>query len=102
MDLVREVDRDPYHAVIVSKLLELSIDLGVAVVAEGVETAGQLALLAGMDCRFLQGWLLGRPVPGTDVAATVDSFDPVVLDAVPRTHSSVSTGWDALVDGVRA
>ena len=37
----RNVDQDPYRAAIASKLLELAKDLGVAVVAEGVETEEQ-------------------------------------------------------------
>ena len=41
MSLVQDVDQDPYLAAIASKLLELAEDLGVSVVAEGVETEEQ-------------------------------------------------------------
>jgi predicted signal transduction protein with EAL and GGDEF domain len=93
---------DPRSAALVRSIVDLGRSLGMDVVAEGVETPDQLAALAGMDCRFLQGWLLGRPVAAAEVAAVVDAFDPAVLDAVPRPAAFVSTGWDGVVDGAPA
>jgi EAL domain-containing protein (putative c-di-GMP-specific phosphodiesterase class I) len=93
---------DPRSAALVRSIVDLGRSLGMDVVAEGVETPDQLAALAGMDCRFLQGWLLGRPVAAAEVAAVVDAFDPAVLDAVPRPAALVSTGWDGVVDGAAA
>ena len=34
-----------------------------SVVAEGVETSAQLAVLSGFGCDFAQGFLLARPMP---------------------------------------
>jgi diguanylate cyclase (GGDEF)-like protein/PAS domain S-box-containing protein len=59
--------------VIVESTIALAHRLGLVVVAEGVETAAQLAGLAGLDCEIVQGFLLGRPVPAGDV-----SFTPTV------------------------
>ncbi|GAA2724928.1 putative bifunctional diguanylate cyclase/phosphodiesterase [Cellulomonas aerilata] len=42
-------------------VLALARDLGVEIVAEGVETADQLAALVGAGCTLVQGYLLGRP-----------------------------------------
>ena len=62
-------------------VVELGRTLGMDVVAEGVETAGQLAALSGMDCRYLQGYLLGRPgAASRTCAAALEAFDPTVLD----------------------
>lgn len=47
---------------IVASILQLSQDLGFRVVAEGVETAAQAALLREMGCDLGQGFGLGRPV----------------------------------------
>jgi EAL domain-containing protein (putative c-di-GMP-specific phosphodiesterase class I) len=43
--------------------------LRLSVVAEGVETPGQLELLAGLGCDHVQGWLFSRAVPAPQFAA---------------------------------
>jgi EAL domain-containing protein (putative c-di-GMP-specific phosphodiesterase class I) len=40
-------------------------------VAEGVETSDQLELLRGAGCRYVQGFLLGRPAPPEQVIAHI-------------------------------
>jgi EAL domain-containing protein (putative c-di-GMP-specific phosphodiesterase class I) len=79
-EFVADIEHDPRAAALVASIVELGRTLGMDVVAEGVETAGQLAALAAMDCRFIQGWLLGRPVPSQQLPAVLDSFDPAVVD----------------------
>ncbi len=49
---------------IVEAVLSLSARLNLRVVAEGVETERELALLRQMGCAFVQGFLTGRPMPG--------------------------------------
>ncbi|HET9657186.1 MAG TPA: bifunctional diguanylate cyclase/phosphodiesterase [Kineosporiaceae bacterium] len=44
-------------------LLELSHNLGLMVIAEGVETPEQAQLLADLGCPLVQGYLYGRPLP---------------------------------------
>lgn len=61
MELVRGVDRDPYKAVIASKLLESARELGIATIAEGIETDGELAWARDNGASYVQGYLLGRP-----------------------------------------
>ncbi len=36
---------------------------GIEVVADGMGTEGQHAVLLGLDCGFAQGWLRGQPMP---------------------------------------
>jgi EAL domain-containing protein (putative c-di-GMP-specific phosphodiesterase class I) len=48
---------------IVAAVVGLGHSLGLAVVAEGVETAAQADLLRGMGCKLAQGYLFGRPTP---------------------------------------
>lgn len=47
---------------IVQMILALAHSLGMKVVAEGVETEEQLSALRTMDCEYVQGFLLARPV----------------------------------------
>ena len=63
MELVRDVDSDPYKAMVASRLLEMAVDLGVKVVAEGVETARQYDWLVAHGAHYLQGYYLAHPAP---------------------------------------
>ncbi|WP_139064417.1 putative bifunctional diguanylate cyclase/phosphodiesterase [Gluconobacter morbifer] len=59
---VRDMLREPRAASIVRAVIELAIDLGVAVTAEGVENREQLAYLRRLGCTEIQGYLLSRPL----------------------------------------
>ena len=69
---VRDVLTDPNDAAIVRTILALAQSLDLDVVAEGVETAGQLGFLRLHGCEQFQGFLFGRPGPVADVEAQVD------------------------------
>ena len=60
--LLSRVDRDPYTRAICAAVVTLGAALHVDVVAEGVETTSQLAVLRGLGCGFAQGFLLSRPL----------------------------------------
>ncbi len=57
------IDRHGDDATIVRALVDLGGQLGLRVVAEGIETSAQLDLLRSWGCDTGQGYLLGRPVP---------------------------------------
>ncbi|TQK06711.1 PAS domain S-box-containing protein/diguanylate cyclase (GGDEF)-like protein [Herbaspirillum sp. SJZ107] len=59
---VRDVLTDPNDAAIARTILGLGHTLGLDVIAEGVETAGQRNFLAQHGCRAFQGYLFGQPV----------------------------------------
>ena len=54
---VRELETSVYHRALVQAVLQVAQALNLEVVAEGVETAAQARLLAGMGCLRAQGWL---------------------------------------------
>jgi diguanylate cyclase (GGDEF)-like protein len=58
---VSELEESPQALAILRAIIALGHSLGVLVLAEGVETDAQLALLAAEDCDEVQGFLLGRP-----------------------------------------
>ncbi len=72
---VSGIEDDPRGAALVGSVIDLGRTLGMDVVAEGVETPGQLRTLVAHGCRYLQGYLLGRPVPAAELAALVDDID---------------------------
>jgi EAL domain-containing protein (putative c-di-GMP-specific phosphodiesterase class I)/CheY-like chemotaxis protein len=66
MSLVRDIDSNRTKETLVRSLASACRDLGMLVVAEGVETPAERDLLASLGCDFLQGFLLakpGRPFP---------------------------------------
>jgi diguanylate cyclase (GGDEF)-like protein/PAS domain S-box-containing protein len=60
---VRSIDVNMPAAAIVRAVLGLGRGLGLPVIAEGVETSGELAFLNAEGCKEAQGYLFGRPAP---------------------------------------
>ncbi|MCW3001147.1 MAG: hypothetical protein JWQ20_445 [Conexibacter sp.] len=61
---------------VVEAVLTLARRMGLTVIAEGVETAGQDDLLREMGCPVVQGFLYGRPVPAADVLLPAAAAPP--------------------------
>jgi len=61
MQLTRDIDSEPVRRRIVEGIVNLSGDLGITPIAEGVETLAELEILSGLGLRFFQGYLFARP-----------------------------------------
>jgi diguanylate cyclase (GGDEF)-like protein len=64
---------DQQDTAIVTAVVRLAHSLGMAVVAEGVETPTQLERIRELGCDLVQGYHLFRPLEGADFAALVNS-----------------------------
>jgi EAL domain-containing protein (putative c-di-GMP-specific phosphodiesterase class I) len=60
---VRNMSEDPADTAIVGGIVELAHNLGLEVVAEGVEDKGTFDKLADLGCDIVQGWLLAPAMP---------------------------------------
>ncbi|MCB2053189.1 MAG: EAL domain-containing protein [Geminicoccaceae bacterium] len=60
---VMDLETNPRNRAIVKTFIGLGHELGMTIVAEGVETDGQLRLLEALGCDDVQGYLLTRPMP---------------------------------------
>ncbi|HJV82043.1 EAL domain-containing protein [Noviherbaspirillum sp.] len=58
-------------AAIARAIVTLGQSLGLAVIAEGVETVEQRDFLARHDCNMYQGYLFSRPVPADQLVSLV-------------------------------
>ena len=61
--LVRGVEEGTLGGRLVSNIVQMGRDLGYRVVAEGIETDCERALLTAWGCDYGQGWHFGRPMP---------------------------------------
>jgi len=64
---VQDITADPNDASITRAIIKLAHSLKLHVVAEGVETEGQLGMLIANRCDVIQGYFFSRPVPLTDL-----------------------------------
>jgi diguanylate cyclase (GGDEF)-like protein len=67
----RDMESRANALAVVQAAIDMAHALGKVVVAEGVETAGQLALLQRLGCDAIQGYHVGRPVPADEFAQTL-------------------------------
>jgi diguanylate cyclase (GGDEF)-like protein len=77
---IMQLDRDSSDAIIVASTIELGHNLGLRIVAEGVEDAATLVWLTGLGCDVAQGFHIGRPTTAQgvrDLAQRLRSAPPV-------------------------
>jgi diguanylate cyclase len=65
---IRDVDQNRDQQNLVTAILSLAERLGLETLAEGVETAGEHALLAQLGCGHVQGFVIAKPMPVEDLA----------------------------------
>ncbi len=61
MGLLRGINSDPVRQVLVQGVIDICRELGINVVAEGIETFDEYEWFASRDVRYMQGYLFARP-----------------------------------------
>ncbi|HEV7877086.1 putative bifunctional diguanylate cyclase/phosphodiesterase [Bradyrhizobium sp.] len=79
-ELVLSVDTDHRHASVVRTAIRLAKDLGIEIIAEGVETAAQARFLTSADCAYAQGYRYGRPVNAARATELLRQRRVIVLE----------------------
>jgi len=74
---ISDMPTNPAHGAIVRSIVDLGHNLGLRVVAEGVETQEIWDLLRASSCDAAQGYLLARPMPVEQLAGWLASTPPV-------------------------
>ena len=70
---VSDIASNPVQAAITRTVLAVAAELGLGVIAEGVETEDEMRYLADLGCHRMQGYLFGRPA---DLASFEDQWPP--------------------------
>ncbi|HEY6354496.1 MAG TPA: GGDEF domain-containing phosphodiesterase, partial [Burkholderiaceae bacterium] len=76
---VSDIESDANDAAICAATISLAHNLGLAVVAEGVETAAELSFLRSLGCDGVQGYLFSKPLPAPECAAFIESWLAVAV-----------------------
>jgi EAL domain-containing protein (putative c-di-GMP-specific phosphodiesterase class I) len=71
---VMQMAEDPGNATIVQSTIDLGHNLGLKVVAEGVEDAESYNKLVALGCDFAQGYFLSRPLSPEKATVWLDAF----------------------------
>jgi len=69
LSFIRDLETDPNDRALSEAIIMIAHKLGLKVIAEGVETEGQLKLLAAADCDYAQGYLYTKPIPPEEFEA---------------------------------
>jgi diguanylate cyclase (GGDEF)-like protein len=80
---VRRLGKDAQANTLCETMVSVGRNLGISVVAEGVETAPQLQLLQHMGCDQIQGYLISPPVPPEEIPKLFGKvfFEPLLANA---------------------
>lgn len=69
LSFVRDLETDPNDRALSEAIIMMAHKLGLKVIAEGVETEGQLKLLSTAGCDYAQGYLFSKPIPPEEFEA---------------------------------
>lgn len=79
---ISNITTEPRSAAIAKAAIALAQSLGMTVIAEGVETEGQLGALRRLGCDEIQGFLFSRPVPPDELAILLGKDNSLVIDGI--------------------
>lgn len=82
MELVRGIDNDKVKRSIVAGIVVVCRNLGIQIIAEGIETAEEFACLQELGIELLQGYLLAKPV--------FETLPAVILPQPRRSITAIS------------
>ena len=89
---VQELEHNPDDIAIVEAIISMAHRLGITVVAEGVESKEQLAILSSANCDLAQGYYLARPMPREEFLNYVDSVEEYLPPDKVGSEQALQTG----------
>lgn len=74
ISFTKEIVENEKTRAVVETIITLAKKLGMKTLAEGIETKEQLEILKEMGCNYLQGYLLGKPMPDIEANKLVEKY----------------------------
>jgi EAL domain-containing protein (putative c-di-GMP-specific phosphodiesterase class I) len=81
---VQEMMGNDRDRIMVQKTIEMGHELGMRVIAEGVETQEQLDILRSSGCDIAQGYLFSRPIPAGEMVNWLHTFRTRNVHSCPQ------------------
>ena len=79
---IRDVAKEEEDRVIVKTIIGLSKNMGLRVIAEGVETKEQLRFLKTQECDAVQGYLISKPLSSEEIEEVFEGGEYIYKDKV--------------------
>jgi EAL domain-containing protein (putative c-di-GMP-specific phosphodiesterase class I) len=73
MKFVQDIETSPKAAIIMKSIVNMAHELGMEVIAEGVETEPQLDFLRNIGCKLVQGYYYAKPMAADEFMAKLMS-----------------------------
>jgi EAL domain-containing protein (putative c-di-GMP-specific phosphodiesterase class I) len=89
---IRDITTDPDDATITTAIINLAHNIGLKVIAEGVETEGQLSYLREKVCDKAQGYYFSHPLPANEFTRLLERGGSLLDAASFSVHDSGGTG----------
>ena len=85
---IRGIEHDTEKVTIARTLTTMARELGLTVIAEGIENHAQVLVLQGLHCDAVQGFLFAEPLHPDAATRRLDSGVAITVESEPRTVSS--------------
>ncbi len=74
---IKDIETSEKQRAIISSIIAVAKSLDIIVIAEGVETKGQLDIIVQTNCHLVQGFLIAQPMPEKETLAFIESFNGI-------------------------
>lgn len=74
MELIRDIDREPVKRIIVKNAVQICSDLGITIIAEGIENKDELTVLRDFGLNLFQGYYFAKPAFESIADVSTEAF----------------------------
>ena len=98
---VSQAETSPHHRVLIAATVRVARSLGMGTVAEGIETAGQAAVLERLQCDKGQGYLFAKPLVADEALRWMAARPHAVVAAPGAVQPASDVTVEQLMDGLQ-